>query len=149
MSNINAKYIRDEQGNIISPIVSSKSVIMGGGSSLEEYLKPKVLFWGGIYAYNESWVNVELNEDYTNYNFIYIAIGGSISEYTLVTFPVNKNITSGEHGSGSQVYKCEALSNYYVGGLINLNDNTKQISFNLKHYNGWSAAGIFYVIGRR
>lgn len=31
MSDVNAKYLRDENNEIFSPITSSESVIMGGG----------------------------------------------------------------------------------------------------------------------
>lgn len=33
MSQINGKYIKDENGNIISPITSAESVVFGGGGA--------------------------------------------------------------------------------------------------------------------
>ena len=33
MSQVNGKYIKDENGNIISPITSAKSVVFGGGAN--------------------------------------------------------------------------------------------------------------------
>lgn len=33
---VNKKYLKDENGNIFSPIISSESVIVGGGLSKRE-----------------------------------------------------------------------------------------------------------------
>lgn len=34
MSQVNGKYIKDENGNIISPITSAESVVFGGANKL-------------------------------------------------------------------------------------------------------------------
>lgn len=40
------KYLKDENGEIFSPIVSSSSVMMRGGVSLEQYTEYTLLYSG-------------------------------------------------------------------------------------------------------
>ena len=47
--NVNGKYIKDENGNIISPITSSKTTFMQSGNSVEDGLAEyKILYKGSF-----------------------------------------------------------------------------------------------------
>ena len=45
MSQVNGKYIKDENGNIISPITSAESVVFGGGEPISSYIP--IELWSG------------------------------------------------------------------------------------------------------
>ncbi len=142
MSKVKGKYLKDENGEIFSPITHMDCIVAGGRLSLKEYLKPKILFSGDIRASNDTWVDVKCTESFTNYNYIDVILGASLSESIMITFPVILGSLI------RQPYECKALHNYYAIGLIRIKEDNISISFNCRLKEGWPNVAVFRVLGR-
>lgn len=141
------KYLKNENGDIFSPITSSSSVMMGG-VSLEEYSNNKIkLLWDGTdTSTNDSWRDIIIQESYNDYDIIIAGIGVSYTEMTTVIMPSLKNTNNKAY---NVCWRCQALdSGYYSGGQIGLSStNTKKVQWRTRYFNGWTNSSLFFIIG--
>lgn len=60
--NVNIKYLKDEVGNIISPVTSNESVFTNDGYTLSQCMNGSILFEG------DSTQDITLSDNWTNYD---------------------------------------------------------------------------------
>lgn len=144
MSNVNAKYLEDENGQKFSPIVSPKAVIFEDGSNLTKYVGMDVLWQGNSHTNNNTgvWQHQALSNSWEDYRLILVYIGAAEGECVPVIL-IPRTIKA-----FACTWRCQALGeSYYNGGLILLNNNKKQIDWNCKYSAGWTGASLFGVYG--
>jgi hypothetical protein len=144
MSNVNARYLEDENGNIISPIVSPEAVIFEDGSNLTKYIGMDILWQGDAHTNDNTgaWQHQALSNSWENYKLILAYIGNTTGECVPVIL-IPRTIKA-----FTCTWKCEALGAYYNGGLISLNNNNKkQLDWNCRYSVGWNGASLFGVYG--
>ena len=108
MDNVNIKYLKDENNNVISPVTGTNSVYTGGGQDLNSVLsnmyETKTLFNGftyGNFTLSDSSANYEMlrfditnNPDngwieYQSYESKFIALNFDDPQFPEVTFTMN------------------------------------------------------------
>lgn len=145
MSNVNAKYLEDENGQKFSPIVSPEAVIFEDGSNLTKYVGMDVLWQGDSHTNDNTgaWQYRALSNSWEDYRLILVYIGSSVGECVPVIL-IPRTIKA-----FTCTWRCQALGeNYYSGGLISLNNNNKkQIDWNCRYSVGWTGASLFGVYG--
>lgn len=76
--NVNGKYIKDENGNIISPITSSKTTFMQSGNSVEDGLAEyKILYKGSFNVPSRTsgnTITINLSDNVNNYTVLVINV---------------------------------------------------------------------------
>ena len=82
--NVNAKYLKDENGNIISPITSGRTTFMKSGTSIEDGLAEyKILYKGSFNVPSRTsgnTIRINLSDNVNNYTVLVINVitGGVI-----------------------------------------------------------------------
>lgn len=145
MSNVNAKYLEDENGQKFSPIVSPEAVIFEDGSNLTKYVGMDVLWQGNSHTNDNTgaWQHRALSNSWEDYRLILVYIGNNVGECVPVIL-IPRTIKA-----FTCTWRCQALEgNYYNGGLISLNNNNKkQIDWNCRYSVGWTGASLLGVYG--
>lgn len=76
--NVNAKYIKDENGNIISPITAGKTTFMESGNSLEDGVSEyKILYKGSFNVPSRksgNAITINLSDNVNNYTVLIINV---------------------------------------------------------------------------
>ena len=145
MNSIPGKYIKDENGNIFSPIVSPEAVIFEDGSNLTKYVGMDVLWQGNSHT-NDNTGALQyqaLSNSWEDYRLILVYIGNREGECVPVIL-IPRTIKA-----FTCIWRCQALEgNYYNGGLILLNNNNKkQLDWNCRYSVGWTGASLLGVYG--
>ena len=78
--NVNGKYIKDENGNIISPITSGRTVFMYNGNNIDDCVSQyKLLYEGGLAVpprTSTNSANITITDNIDNYDVIIFSITG-------------------------------------------------------------------------
>lgn len=151
MSIIEQKYLRDENGEIFSPIADWSSIIaendLGETLPLKDLLshKFKVLFNGQSTSSSYEWNMVALNDNYNNYDIIIALIGVSQYELSVAVLPTYKHIPFPYQA----FWRCQALlPDYIAGGEICLvANNLNLLSWRIKYIKDWDTIRLFFVLG--
>lgn len=145
MSNVNAKYLEDENGQKFSPIVSPEAVIFEDGSNLTKYVGMDVLWQGNSHTNDNTgaWQYQALSNSWEDYRLILVYIGNHEGECVPVIL-IPRTIKA-----FTCTWRCQALEgNYYNGGLISLNNNNKkQLDWSCRYSVGWTGASLLGVYG--
>lgn len=151
MSTVNVKYIKDENGNIISPITNSSVVYLKDNpdtplSNMSLSVR-KVLYEGGVTvpSMGESPKTLTYNDDITNYS--HIEIYESHGQVALLTSSTsNALILSGYYPNDSTargaIFTYEKTSN--TTAQIK---NSLFFDFNNGYHQGTNVAAVIKVIG--
>lgn len=82
--NVNMRYVKDESGNIFSPITSAKSVFFDDNTDLSNTCTLNLLFSGILNFSETTEVNCSVVDDINNYNWICIKRAGNVSQWTYI-----------------------------------------------------------------
>lgn len=142
------KYLKDENGEVFSPIVSVESVYNGNNNlktilQNEEHITVLQSETTQISGANQNYYYISLSDDYTNYDFIIFFYGQSFAECTPYIIPVSHTKAL----SITYSISCYALSTYYCIGNMELATSTKQIKVRTRELVGWENSYVLTVLG--
>lgn len=105
MGEVNQKYLKDEEGNIFSPVINTQSVYMKDGNDLHSTLSDgyveHLIFSGSLNVKCDQSNSFDIRQEYYNYSGSY-GIDTSNSQYFTVNFTGFYKInTKGRFADGS------------------------------------------------
>ena len=150
--NANIKYLKDEDGNIISPVTSGNSVYIND-KQLTDTIKLNPIFYGDVGNVN----SLTMTDNYTNYSFIVVygvwdnvarhagsvILQPSVSLYQTLRISWSQNNVQFQYEANLQLYDKNKLKiTNGFGQTIDNNGNTTGIFCNGNQINIRSIFGI-------
>lgn len=151
MSTVNAKYIKDENGNIISPITNSSVVYLKDNpdtplSNMSLSVR-KVLYEGGVTvpSMGESPKTLTYNDDITNYS--HIEIYESHGQVALLTSSTSNALILGGYYPNDSTARGAIFTYEKTSNTTAQIKNSLFFDFNNGYHQGTNVVAINKVIG--
>lgn len=96
------KYLKDENGEVFSPIVDAESVIIRDGTTLEENVYPIIHLNRKLKVSANTWTDVGISADQIKFQGVYLDESNkALSVYGAYVLLMTVNASSGTDGNGS------------------------------------------------
>ena len=145
LQTINERYLKDTNGNVISPIISTASIYDSNHQNLDTILENLEDDWTVLYE-NESSPShtATLNDNVSNYSYIEILYKDGDNEYNSVKIknPLNKKVMLMTHHIGGD------NAAYIKKGNATIGDTTITVTNGISYYfagGSWYNGGFYNV----